>query len=81
MFRRTRHIFLHFFKKYGIIDGMRFNRAEEGKLYFNTCVSYPESDMSRPFILNIGPDGSYMILPDDDLDEEYITDSLSSDGV
>lgn len=58
------------FQKYGIMDGMRFDRAEEGKLYFNTCVSYPESDMSCPFILTIGPDGSYTIEPDTTSDEE-----------
>lgn len=58
------------FQKYGIMDGLRFNRAEEGKLYFNTCVSYPDSDMSCPFILTIGPDGSYAITPDTSLDEE-----------
>ena len=58
------------FQKYGIMDGMRFNHAEEGKLYFNTCVSYPDSDMSCPFILTIGPDGSYAISPDTTVDDE-----------
>ena len=58
------------FQKYGIMDGLRFNHAEEGKLYFNTCVSYPESDMSCPFILTIGPDGSYTITPDTTIDDE-----------
>ena len=58
------------FQKYGIMDGLRFNHAEEGKLYFNACVSYPDSDMSYPFILTIGPDGSYSITPDTSLDEE-----------
>mgnify|MGYP002512485974 FL=1 len=69
------------FFKNSILDGCRFMKIHEGMVSFSMAVSYPESDMSRPFILNIGPDGSYMILPDDDLDEEYITDSLSSDGV
>ena len=59
------------FQKYGIMDGMRFNYAEDGKLYFNTCVSYPESDMSCPFILTIGPDGSYTITPDTTIDEDF----------
>ncbi|MBR4516678.1 MAG: DUF4738 domain-containing protein, partial [Bacteroidaceae bacterium] len=54
---------------YGIMDGMSFNHAEEGKLYFNACVSFPESDMSCPFILTIGPDGSYTITPDTSFDE------------
>ena len=58
------------FQKYGIMDGLRFNRAEEGKLYFNTCVSYPESDMLCPFFLVIGPDGSYRIENDTSIDED-----------
>ena len=58
------------FQKYGIMDGLRFNHAEEGKLYFNTCVSYPDSDMSCPFFLVIGPDGSYVITPDNTIDED-----------
>lgn len=58
------------FQKYGIMDGMRFNHAEEGKLYFNISVSYPDSDMSCPFILTIGPDGSYVITPDTTPDED-----------
>ena len=57
------------FQKYGIMDGMSFNHAKEGKLYFNACVSFPESDMSCPFILTIGPDGSYTITPDTSFDE------------
>lgn len=58
------------FQKYGIMDGLRFNRIEDGKLIFNTCVSFPDSDMSCPFILAIGPDGSYTISPDTSIDEE-----------
>lgn len=58
------------FQKYGIMDGLRFNYAAEGKLYFNACVSYPDSDMSCPFILTIGPDGSYTITPDTSVDED-----------
>ena len=58
------------FQKYGIMDGLRFNHAEEGKLYFNTCVSFPDSDMSCPFLLTIGPDGSYTITPDTTFGEE-----------
>jgi len=58
------------FVRYGIMDGLRFSHAEDGRLYFNACVSYPESDMSSPFFLVIGPDGSYTIEPDTTLDEE-----------
>lgn len=46
------------FRKNGILDGFRFMSAEEGKLTFGVCVSFPESDMSEPFVLTIGPDGS-----------------------
>ena len=60
------------FQKFGIMDGMRFNHAEEGKLYFNTCVSFPESDMSCPFLLIIGPDGSYRLEPDTTFDEDEL---------
>lgn len=60
------------FQKFGIMDGLRFNHAEEGKLYFNTCVSYPDSDMSCPFLLIVGPDGSYRIEPDPNFDEEEL---------
>lgn len=60
------------FQKYGIMDGLRFNRAEEGKLYFNTCISFPESDMFCPFILTIGPDGSYTITPDTSVEDEEL---------
>lgn len=58
------------FQKYGIMDGLRYNHAEEGKLYFNTCVSFPDSDMSCPFLLIIGPDGSYRLEPDTTFDED-----------
>lgn len=60
------------FQEYGVMDGLRFNHAEDGKLYFNTCVSYPESDMTCPFILTIGPDGSYTITPNTDIDEDDV---------
>ena len=60
------------FQEYGIMDGMRFNHAEDGKLYFNTCVSYPESDMTCPFFLTIGPDGSYTITPNTAIDEDDV---------
>lgn len=58
------------FQKFGIMDGLRFNHAEEGKLYFNTCVSFPDSDMTCPFLLTIGPDGSYTLAPDPTFGEE-----------
>ena len=57
------------FRQYGILDGCRFNRYEDGKLHFTFCVSYPESDEYSPFLLIIGPDGSCAIEPDEMLDD------------
>ena len=60
------------FRKNGILDGFRFMTAKEGKLSFGVCVSFPESDMSEPFVLTIGPDGSFTLEPDTapDIEEE-----------
>lgn len=58
------------FRKYGILDGFRFRKAENGLLYFSVCVSYPESDMSAPFVLAVAPDGSSSIHVDESLDGE-----------
>ena len=72
------------FQKLGIMDGLRFHHAEDGKLYFSTCVSFPDSDMSCPFVLTIGPDGSYTITPDtSDPDEDELppTQQAENDGV
>lgn len=52
------------FRKNGILDGFRFMSAKEGQLTFGVCVSFPESDMSTPFVLTIGPDGSFTLEPD-----------------
>jgi len=61
----------------GILDGFRFIAAREGMVTFGACISYPDSDMSAPFIVTIGPDGSYTIQPDSVLDIEEETDSAS----
>ena len=58
------------FEKNAIFDGFRFTRLEDGKLYFSVCVSYPDSDLSQPFILCVAPDGSYTIEPDNNPDFE-----------
>ena len=42
----------------------------DGKLVFSLCVSYPESDLSSPFLLTIGPDGSATITKDEFMDVE-----------
>ena len=54
--------------KNGILDGFRFNRVDNGKLVFSLCVSYPDSDLSAPFLLTIGPDGSSTIVEDEFMD-------------
>ena len=69
------------FAEKSILDGCRFLQVHEGMVSYALAVSYPDSDMSRPFKLNIGPDGSYVIVKYDDLEDEYTTDSLSYDGV
>lgn len=56
------------FLKNGIFDGFRYSHSDDGKLYFSACVSYPESDMSAPFFVVIGPDGSYTIESDNSSD-------------
>lgn len=72
-----RHLLDKDFVVQSILDGCRFVQVNEGIVTFSMAVSYPESDMSRPFKLNIGSDGSYMIVQDDDMEEEYDTDSAS----
>lgn len=65
------------FLRNGIIDGFRFISAGEGRMLFGLCVSYPESDMSAPFILTIGPDASYSIEADDVMDVEETGDTAA----
>lgn len=70
------------FRDGAIFDGFRFDKLRDSKLYFSVCVSMPDSDLSRPFILCVGPDGSYTIEPDDVMDviEEQMSDA-DNDGV
>ena len=65
------------FQRNGIIDGFRFISAAEGRLQFGLCISYPESDMSAPFILTIGPDASFSIEADDVMDVEETGDTAA----
>lgn len=60
------------FRKHGIMDGLRFSHIDDGKYCFNACVSLPESDMSCPFILTVGSDGSYTITPDTSVPEDEV---------
>lgn len=73
-----RHLLDKDFVEQSILDGCRFVQVNGGTVTFSMAVSYPESDMSRPFKLDIGSDGSYMIVQDDDMEEEYETDSASA---
>lgn len=63
------------FRKNGILDGFRFMSAKEGILTFGVCVSFPESDMSEPFVLTVGPDGSFTLEPDTTPDIEETEDT------
>lgn len=58
------------FLKNGILDGFRFYRVDSGKLVFSLCVSYPDSDLSAPFLLTVAPDGSSTIVKDEYMDVE-----------
>ncbi|MBQ8968914.1 MAG: DUF4738 domain-containing protein [Bacteroidaceae bacterium] len=54
-----------------ILDGIRFLRVESGQgLVFSIAVSFPDSDMSRPFLMTVADDGSYSYVKDDNLDYE-----------
>ena len=71
------------FYKNAILDGIRFLRAEAGQgLTFSFAVSYPESDMSMPFLFTITDSGTYSFVKDENLDKED-GDSVyfDSDGV
>lgn len=66
------------FKQNGILDGFRFIEVKEGTVIFGACISYPDSDMSSPFVVTVCPDGSYSIRPDNIMDVDEPDDS---DGV
>ena len=54
-----------------ILDGIRFLKAEPGKgLVFSFAVSYPDSDMSVPFLMTITDSGSFTFVKDENLDRE-----------
>lgn len=54
-----------------ILDGIRFIRVEPGQgLVFSFAVSYPDSDMSVPFLMTIADNGSFTYVKDENLDHE-----------
>lgn len=65
------------FKNNGILDGFRFIEVKEGSVVFGACISYPDSDMSSPFLVTVHPDGSFSICPDNIMD----VDEPEDDGV
>lgn len=57
------------FYKNAILDGIRFIRGEAGQgLTFSFAVSYPDSDMSMPFLLTVTDGGSFSFVKNDNLD-------------
>ena len=71
------------FYRNAILDGIRFIRAQAGQgLVFSFTVSYPESDMSHPFLLTVTDQGTFSFVKDDNLDMEDTDSSYyDSDGV
>ncbi len=59
-----------------ILDGCRFLQIQDGKITFSLAVSYPDSDMSQPFKLDIASDGSSNLVKSNDIEDEYLPDSL-----
>lgn len=57
------------FLKNALLDGCRFMYVRDGKVVFSMCISYPDSDMSQPFLLTISPDGSYTLAVDENFYE------------
>ena len=54
-----------------ILDGIRFLRVEPGQgLIFSFAVSYPDSDMSVPFLMTISDAGAFSFIKDENLDHE-----------
>ena len=75
------HSLDHDFYSKSILDGCRFLEAKDGVLIFSLAVSYPESDMSHPFKLHIDSDGHSWVMKSNEIEEEYLSDSLENAGV
>lgn len=71
------------FYQNAMLDGIRFLKVEPGRgLVFSFAVSYPDSDMSVPFLMTITDSGSFSFVKDENLDlEEGDSIYLSDDGV
>ena len=70
------------FYENAILDGIRFLKVEAGQgLVFSFAVSYPESDMSVPFLMTITDTGSFSFVKDENLDREEGDSVYLNDGV
>ena len=61
-----------------ILEGMAFDRVEDGKLRFAASVCYPASDIYIPLSITIAPDGSFKIEKDEILDTVAGADSTET---
>lgn len=75
------HLLPRDFVSKSILDGCRFLQVQDGMVTFSLAVSYPESDMSQPFKLNIATDGSTRLVKSNEIEDEYLPDSLLDTGV
>lgn len=70
------------FRVHGMFDGFRCIGYRDDVLTFGTCVSYPESDMSQPFLIKITQNGSYSIEEDETpINENPAEDTIEEEGV
>lgn len=67
------------FRKHGMFDGFRCAGFQDGKIVFGTCVSYPESDMTQPFLIRVAQDGSFSVEVDKTPINENPADSLGDE--
>lgn len=75
-----KHLLDRDFYSKSILDGCRFLQVREGTVSFLMAVSYPESDMSQPFQLDIAPDGITRLVKTNIVEDEYLPDSLLQAG-
>lgn len=67
------------FYKHAILEGMAFDRIENGKLCFSVSISYPMSDLYIPLLISFDSNGNYVITQDLVLDNVVETmDSAES---
>ncbi len=62
-----------------ILEGMAFDKADNGNLRFAASVSYPASDIYIPLSITVAPDGSYQITKDEILDTVVTADTAETE--